>query len=76
MMLPWQLTQDNIEMTFAVNHVGNFYLTQLLTSVLIRSAPSRVVVVSSESHRFHLVNFVCCKFCLLLILFVVNFVCC
>jgi len=52
MMLPWQLTQDNIEMTFAVNHVGSFYLTQLLTSVLIRSAPSRVVVVSSESHRF------------------------
>lgn len=50
--LPWKLTEDNIEYTFAVNHVGHFYLTKLLTKDLISSAPSRVVVVSAESHRF------------------------
>jgi len=51
-MRPWKMTEDNIEETFAVNHVGHFYLTQQLSSLLIRSAPARVVVVSSESHRF------------------------
>ncbi|XP_078492679.1 WW domain-containing oxidoreductase [Ciona intestinalis] len=51
-MLPWQLTEDGIERTFAANHVGHFRLTQLLRDVLLRSAPARVVVVSSESHRF------------------------
>jgi len=50
--LPWQLTQDEIERTFAVNHVGHFYLTKLFTPVLLHSAPARIVVVSSESHRW------------------------
>ncbi|XP_076825879.1 WW domain-containing oxidoreductase-like isoform X2 [Clavelina lepadiformis] len=50
--LPWQLTEDGIERMFATNHVGHFYLTKLLTPILLRSAPARVVVVSSESHRF------------------------
>ncbi|XP_077974018.1 WW domain-containing oxidoreductase-like [Styela clava] len=50
--LPWQLTVDGIERTFAANHIGHFYLTKLLAQCLIESAPARVVVVSSESHRF------------------------
>ncbi|PIK58053.1 putative WW domain-containing oxidoreductase [Apostichopus japonicus] len=49
---PWQLTEDGFETTFQVNHLGHFYLMQLLEDTLIQSAPARVVVVSSESHRF------------------------
>ncbi|XP_070808840.1 WW domain-containing oxidoreductase [Pituophis catenifer annectens] len=50
--LPWQLTEDGLERTFQVNHLGHFYLIQLLKDVLCRSAPARIVMVSSESHRF------------------------
>nr|XP_009943679.1 PREDICTED: WW domain-containing oxidoreductase [Opisthocomus hoazin] len=49
---PWCLTEDGLESTFQVNHLGHFYLVQLLEDVLRRSSPARVVVVSSESHRF------------------------
>ncbi|XP_062923283.1 WW domain-containing oxidoreductase isoform X4 [Mobula hypostoma] len=49
---PWQLTEDGLETTFQVNYLGHFYLVQLLQDVLRRSVPSRVIVVSSESHRF------------------------
>ncbi|XP_069724425.1 WW domain-containing oxidoreductase isoform X5 [Phaenicophaeus curvirostris] len=49
---PWSLTEDGLESTFQVNHLGHFYLVQLLEDVLRRSSPARVVVVSSESHRF------------------------
>lgn len=44
-------SDDNFEHTFAVNHLAHFYLTLLLTPTLIKSAPSRVIVVTSESHR-------------------------
>uniref|UniRef100_A0A4X2JVD2 WW domain containing oxidoreductase n=1 Tax=Vombatus ursinus TaxID=29139 RepID=A0A4X2JVD2_VOMUR len=54
--LPWSLTKDHLETTFQVNHLGHFYLVQLLQDVLCRSAPARVVVVSSESHRFTDIN--------------------
>ncbi|XP_019391466.1 PREDICTED: WW domain-containing oxidoreductase isoform X4 [Crocodylus porosus] len=50
--LPWSLTEDDLESTFQVNYLGNFYLVQLLQDVLCRSSPARVVMVSSESHRF------------------------
>ncbi|XP_055504818.1 WW domain-containing oxidoreductase isoform X1 [Leucoraja erinacea] len=49
---PWQLTVDGLETTFQVNHLGHFYLVQLLQDVLRRSIPARVIIVSSESHRF------------------------
>ncbi|TSK13378.1 WW domain-containing oxidoreductase [Bagarius yarrelli] len=49
---PWRLTEDGLESTFQICHLGHFYLVQLLQNVLRRSAPARVVVVSSESHRF------------------------
>jgi WW domain-containing oxidoreductase len=50
--LPHQLTEDGFELTFQTNHLSHFYMFQLLEKRLLLSAPSRVVVVSSESHRF------------------------
>jgi NAD(P)-dependent dehydrogenase (short-subunit alcohol dehydrogenase family) len=42
-----ELTPDGIETTFAVNHLAHFALTLGLVKRLCRSAPSRIVVVSS-----------------------------
>ncbi|MDP2309656.1 MAG: SDR family oxidoreductase [Pseudomonadota bacterium] len=44
-------TVDNIERTFALNHLAYFLLTTLLLERLRASAPSRVVSVSSNAHR-------------------------
>jgi retinol dehydrogenase-14 len=45
------VTEDGIEATFAVNHLGYFLLTNLLEDLLVRSAPARVVSVASSGHR-------------------------
>ena len=47
----WAKTEDGIESTFGVNHLGHFYLVQLVEDILCSSSPARVVVLSSESHR-------------------------
>jgi NAD(P)-dependent dehydrogenase (short-subunit alcohol dehydrogenase family) len=46
-----RVTSDGLEMTFALNHLAYFHLTNLLLDLLIQSAPSRVVNVASGSHR-------------------------
>jgi NAD(P)-dependent dehydrogenase (short-subunit alcohol dehydrogenase family) len=46
-----RLTVDGIEATFAVNHLGYFLITNLLLDLLVKSAPARVVTVSSVGHR-------------------------
>ncbi len=45
-------TPDGIEMTLAVNHLAPFLLTNLLLDLLKKSAPSRVINVSSEAERW------------------------
>jgi len=44
-------TPDGLEWTFGVNHLAPFLLTRLLSDLLVASAPSRVISVSSEVHR-------------------------
>ena len=53
MGIPYTRSKDDLEMTFAVNYLGHFYLTTLLRDVLVASKPARVVAVSSHAHRFH-----------------------
>jgi NAD(P)-dependent dehydrogenase (short-subunit alcohol dehydrogenase family) len=46
-----QESTDGIEMTFALNHLAYFLLTNLLLDVLQASAPARIVNTSSELHK-------------------------
>ncbi len=41
---------DDIELTFALNHMGYFLLTSLLLERLRESVPARIINVSSSSH--------------------------
>jgi len=49
-LLQRQLSEDGIEMSFAVNHLAPFLLTHLLLDRLKQSAPARIVNVSSTVH--------------------------
>ncbi|XP_059276173.1 short-chain dehydrogenase TIC 32, chloroplastic-like [Lycium ferocissimum] len=54
---PFMLSQDNIELQFATNHLGHFLLTNLLLQNLKDTAQTshkegRIVNVSSMNHRF------------------------
>jgi NAD(P)-dependent dehydrogenase (short-subunit alcohol dehydrogenase family) len=45
-----QLSEEGIEMSFAINHLAPFLLTHLLLDRLKQSAPARIVNVSSTVH--------------------------
>ena len=47
-----RLTDDGNELTFGVVHLASFLLTSLLTENLQKGAPSRVIYINSEAHRF------------------------
>ncbi len=51
------VTEDGLELTFAVNHLAPFLLTHLLLDRLKASAPARVVTVSSAAHGDSTINF-------------------
>jgi len=52
-----QLSIDGIEMNFAVNYLAPFLLTNLLIDVLKKSAPSRIINVSSGVHKMASMDF-------------------
>ena len=52
-----QISVDGIEMTFALDHLGPFLLTELLLPLLQQSAPARIVTVSSRVHATGHINF-------------------
>ncbi len=52
-----QVTADDIEMTFALNHLNYFHLTILLLDILKTSGPARIINVSSDAHVGAKMNF-------------------
>ena len=57
MFVPYQLTEDGYELTFGVNHLGHFLLTNLLLERIKASAPSRIIVVASLGHLVGYLDF-------------------
>jgi NAD(P)-dependent dehydrogenase (short-subunit alcohol dehydrogenase family) len=51
------VTVDDLEYTFALNHLAPFLLTNLLVDLLSRSAPARVVTVASNAQAQGRIDF-------------------
>ncbi|MGE5224306.1 MAG: SDR family oxidoreductase [Omnitrophica WOR_2 bacterium] len=45
-----QISEDGLEVTFAVNVLAPFLLTQLLLERMVRSSPARIINISSSTH--------------------------
>ena len=52
-----EVTPDGLERTFEVNYLSGFLLTHLLLDLLTKSAPSRIVNVSSSAHSGGTIHF-------------------
>jgi NAD(P)-dependent dehydrogenase (short-subunit alcohol dehydrogenase family) len=52
-----RVTADGLEMTFAVNHLAGFLLTNLLLDALQAAAPARVVNVASNAAEHGVIDF-------------------
>jgi NAD(P)-dependent dehydrogenase (short-subunit alcohol dehydrogenase family) len=52
-----QVTTEGLELTFALNHMGYFVLTQCLLDRLRASAPARIVNTASGAHFGHHIDF-------------------
>jgi NAD(P)-dependent dehydrogenase (short-subunit alcohol dehydrogenase family) len=50
-------TVDGIEMTFALNHLAYFLLTDLLLDEIKNSTPGRIINVASDAHEGRSINF-------------------
>ena len=46
-----QVTEDGVELTWAVNHLAPFLLTTLLRERLQASAPARIITTASAAHQ-------------------------
>lgn len=53
----YNLTEDNFELQFGINHLGHFALTGLLLDQMLHVPGSRIVSVSSIDHRQGTINF-------------------
>jgi NAD(P)-dependent dehydrogenase (short-subunit alcohol dehydrogenase family) len=53
----YQVTEDGLERTFALNHMAYFVLTEGLRKRLIASAPARVVNTASDAHEGATIDF-------------------
>jgi NAD(P)-dependent dehydrogenase (short-subunit alcohol dehydrogenase family) len=52
-----QVTEDGLELTFALNHMAYFVLTLGLLERLVASAPARIVNTSSDAHAVAALDF-------------------
>ena len=52
-----ELTHDNIEKQFAVNHLAYFLLTHLLYPSIAQSGDGRIINMGSDSHKYGRIHF-------------------
>ncbi len=52
-----QTTVDGLEMTFALDHLGYFLLTNLLLDTIKASAPARIINIASQAQAGGKINF-------------------